>query len=501
MLFVADSSQSLAAMFDRLRPEPSERIVSSAVFVAPTVGAPILSHASLLLGPPAMGKHSWDSWAARELAPIFAKVPQPELPRFAISDGGFLAVRETMTVRQARDWLRFALDTGQTASLGFLPHAVVRVGPPKAPALARPGNVTPASAFVAKTVRPVFGFLFRATEEGPTAIPERWAVDPSQPRKPLLDLVGIDVVDADARIRGAPAPPGIFLGRISRKAWLARVEYKRDIRQIHVWIRLESVRVDPYALELEVREYVDNDLADSRRLRLADVRLPARVRGRLFVHLPTLGRQLQRTIRLLHRDGELLDERVGFNFIERMEVGMGFGEGAPPTAVRVGDWDESPSLPERLGNLDWIDDEYRKWLERGARRRIVTGSDYSSVLRSRLARARRELLVIDSYFGKEPSDWSMLDAVGIPIRVLTGWQATPPPIARAGVEARIWTTPPIPFHDRFYLWSGGGFNIGTSPGGLTGRRLFRIDELSRPEVDVLRTQFNAWWRDPQTAPL
>jgi len=493
----ARSDDLFTSLVERLFPLPSERVVVSALFSEQTDQSWRLSHASALVGPPRMGLLNWGQWAQSELAPKIT--PPPDFPgTFAVVQDGLMAVRQTATVRQATRWLHAAVSTGRLPALGALPRGEVQLESPRAPVLARPGNATPASRFVTETVRPVTGFLFSVAEPKNVAVSTDWAVGSNSLR--VDELLGIDASTELARVSGEPAPAGILFGRVSRQAWIARIAYRHHEEVLHVWLRMESARVDPYDLELEIREYVGGDLADSRRLRLADVPLPARIRGRLGLRLPTLGREVQRTIRLYRRDGELLDEQREFSFVERIKVDMEV-DGSRGPALKVGDWRPSPGVTERLADLDRVEDQYRSWLARGARRRVVSGIDVTRALQTRLARAKRELLVIDSYFGNNANDWTILDDVKVPIRILTGWQAHPPPTPRLATQARKWTTSPIPYHDRFYLWTGGGLNVGTSANGLAGVRLFRIDELSLAEVSALRLQFNSWWGDSRATPL
>ncbi|HEX2015322.1 MAG TPA: hypothetical protein VGN69_01415 [Solirubrobacteraceae bacterium] len=489
----------LDELSSRFEPLKSERVVLSAFAVDGEEGWS-LTHASLLVGPPAMARSSWGDWERRELAVDLGLAPKGLAADLALRDGTLLAVRQSMTMRAAVEWLRRTISDDFTPAVGNLPRAAIALDEPRAPVLARPGNDTPASGFVLSTVRPVTSFLFGAVAAPAAVAPDAWEVEGDTVR--LARLLGIDVPTDLQRTLGKPAAPGVLIGRVSRRAWIARVMYEHEEELLHVWLRLESARVDPHALELEIREYIDGDLADCRRLRLADVPLPARIRGRLGIKLPTLGRGIERTLSLYDRDGELLDQQVGFNFVESIHFSLTVngsqgpeftaGDGRPPAAVR-----------ERLNDLQRVENSYRSWLGRGARRRVISGRDATGHLRARLARARKELLVMDPYFGADHTDWSVLDRVSVPVRILTGWKAQRPPSPRPGVQARKWTAKkdPIPYHDRFYLWEESGLHVGTSPSGLTGNRAFRIDELAAPEVRVLKACFAEWWTDSRVAPL
>jgi hypothetical protein len=108
-----------------------------------------------------------------------------------------------------------------------------------------------------------------------------------------------------------------------------------------------------------------------------------------------------------------------------------------------------------------------------------------------LERAHGELLVVDPYF----RDWPLLENLGgQPPRVLIGPDVDPPPPTFTGKAAR-WRSGLAPFHDRFFLWEGGGVSVGTSAGAVRDR-LFRIVRMGAAESDVLRSRFALWWSDP-----
>ena len=150
--------------------------------------------------------------------------------------------------------------------------------------------------------------------------------------------------------------------------------------------------------------------------------------------------------------------------------------------------------------------------------RVVT--DPSSALlrlRSVLARARRELLALDPYFGWNINDWTVFDDVTVGVRVLTGHgrydrrtaalrsqEVLAPPSGTAAfspsLEVRSWRAGSAPWHDRLYLWEGGGLSVGTSPSGLGGR-LAPIDRIGEVEAAAWRDHFEIWWADPLAQPL
>lgn len=483
----------LAARFE---PLPSEKAVISALFYL-TGEDWLLTHASVLVGPPAMGQRSWSDWARSELASEVGLAAPGVEAKFCRRQGEFLAVRQSTTLKRAGDWVRSAYETGEAPALGSLPVALASLNPPRAPALARPGNDTPASGFVLNTVRPCIGFRFQGDLYAESECPHYWDFGPGRLR--IEELLGIDVPVREEQ-HADPAPPGVFYGRISRRAWIPRVFYKQEEELLHVWLRFERHRIEPQDLEVELREYADQDLADVRRVRLADIPLSSKVKGRLGLKLPTLGRNLSRTAALYHRDGELLDQQVNFSFVEGVDISVRV-DGGPSSQIRVGEKRPAPNMFERVTDLERVESSYRWWFARGAKKRLISGVDAKPWLKSRLARAKGELLVIDPYFGKDSMDWELLRTTRVPVRVLTGRDAKPPPAAISDIKARRWMKMPIPFHDRFYLWHGGGLNVGASPAGFAGKRMFRIDELSKAEVGALEIRFEAWWRDRSTKPL
>lgn len=439
-----------------------------------------------------MSRLSWSDWVRHERGADLGLAAVGMAARFALKRPTYLLGRESLTVRQGQAWLAGAL-AGTAPVVGALPAAAASLAPTRAPALARAGNTQPAAGYVLKTERPATGFRF--VTDASVVVPETLTVS-SQLVRPA-NLVGIDLPTGKSRI-GEPAPAGVFLGRLSRRAWISGVRYEPKEELFFVNLRLE--RADPYELELEVREYVDGDLADLRRLRLADIRLPAAVKKRLTVRLPTLGRHLTRTINLYGRGGELLDERVGFNIVESVHFAIAVN-GSPGPTITVGEKRTAPLASERLADVARVEQQYEWWLDNGARRRLINGVDASKLLARRLRRASGELLIIDPYFGVNPTDWDLLKSLTLPVRILTGSWAKPAAQPLANIQARKWTKGPPPYHDRFYVWGGGGLNVGASPGGLNGHRAFRIDELSEAEMRAIRTVFADWWGDAAAKPL
>jgi hypothetical protein len=323
MADLPDRIATLDRIWERLAPMPSERAVLSAVYETPAAGMPQLRFASLLIGPAAMTRLDWSDWNRRHLQPELAMLPSGAPGAFAKSGDGWTAGRTDLTLSKARRWVQQVLIGGEAPPAGPLPAALAAFRMASAPVLARSGNRSPASSYVLSTVRPVIGYFFPALEKSELLLPQWWPTD-DHLVLPWFSALGIDLptVADDQRI-SPPSPPGLLIGRVSRTAWLNSVRYDGSVDRFVVGVWLEPKRADFHRLLIDVREYVDGEIAFSARTDLSDVRIPARARGRLWLNLPTLGRGLQRAVSLYERDGTLLDHRERFAFIERCHVPVG----------------------------------------------------------------------------------------------------------------------------------------------------------------------------------
>jgi len=160
--------------------------------------------------------------------------------------------------------------------------------------------------------------------------------------------------------------------------------------------------------------------------------------------------------------------------------------------VTTGDTRQAQDIVELLGAVERVRNQYATMRREGTANRIFHDIDAGrEALRSILRRVPGELLVVDAYL----RDWELLSAVsGPPPRVLIGSDVPPPPPGFAGSVGR-WRKGHAPFHDRFFLWEGGGVSVGTSAGAIHDR-LFRIVRMSPVEADTLRSQFALWWQNP-----
>jgi hypothetical protein len=212
------------------------------------------------------------------------------------------------------------------------------------------------------------------------------------------------------------------------------------------------------------------------------------------------GAGLQRELSLYDRDGSLLDHFDRFALVESIHMSLLVNGGS--TSFTVGERRASPAIDERLASFERVEQQYRELLAYGMRRRVVqTRDDAVRYLRDRLARAQSEIRIMDPYFGNDPADWDVLVRVTQPVRVIRDPQKVPVPATPARLQVRRFVAQgrPVPFHDRVYLWDDTGLSDGTSPNGF-GRRVFRIDELARPESDAWRVLFDRWWASPDFKP-
>lgn len=277
-------------------------------------------------------------------------------------------------------------------------------------------------------------------------------------------------------------------------------------------------RASPGDLEVDLEEYADDGLAQARRIRLADLALPGGSPERVTVALPTLGPGLRRRLRLYDRAGRLLDTCDATAFVSQIKITMTghIGDESTTRHVSLGQAPAAPNPVTRLAALDTAEAGYTRLLTEGLSRRILDDPVTAlAAIQEAVQSARDDLLILDPYFGHQPADWAALEKVAVPVRVLTMHKqfakaatATKPaqpdvlmPLPpHAGIQhvpllgIRSWSQK-APWHDRVYLWVGGGLTVGGSPSGL-GKRLRRLDRLSPVEADAWRTRFEALWVDP-----
>jgi hypothetical protein len=359
----------------------------------------------------------------------------------------------------------------------------------------------------------VIGYRFPVSEPG-TALaqpPSSWHFGVIKTPQPLLNLstlVGFNIIS------GSPPVPALAIGRLRRTAWFSGI---RLTNNIEADITLTPDRASLGDLEVDLEEYADDGLVQARRLRLADIALPPGSPEQVTVALPTLGPGLRRQLRLYDLVGRLLDNCDVTAFLAQIDITMTADVDGQTATSRfaVGTPPATPTPVTRLAALDSAESGYTRLLTEGLDRRILDDPTTAlTVIQDALEDAKDDLLVLDPYFGHQPTDWAALQKVTVPVRVLTMHKqfakpasarkpaqppVMPPPPPSAdiqhlpGLQIRSWSQK-APWHDRFYLWAGGGLTVGGSPSGL-GARLMRVDRLNPVEANAWRTRFEAWWPD------
>lgn len=492
-------------LLDRLGPEDDEVAVLSALYDRDE-GDLVLRHAKLLFGPAAIGESSWAKWHYDEqVRPLAGDPAAMDLPPNWLCDhGDFVAGRAVLSRDEARAWLQQLASDRLLPRAGVLPSARAGLAVPKAFLRVFPNLDTPLSP-AAVMSRPLQGFFFEAEPRPDRDFPDTWTIEGVGIFGAPLTALGIGVRMA-SNVVAHPPPVGLLVARMERCAWLIDARGSGDYENFDLHIGWDPARCDLADLEVEFEEWEADELAYSRRLDLGEIELPGRESGnRGVLSLPTLGQRLRHAARLHDRDGTLLDMTAPHWLVEQMhftlEVGVEGSDQKSKTTTKLGE-PYSPTARERIERFDRAEREYREWLERGLAGRIIR--DPASALtfvKNELKLARGELLVLDPYFGADVADWEVLRAASVPVRVLTGAKANPPVAPLPNVDARRFKFKKAPgFHDRLYLWEGGGLSVGTSPSGL-GKRDARVDRLGTVEADGWRALFETYWQSDDYVPL
>ena len=504
------------ALIDRMEIEVDEEIVASLVARRTEEGTWLLQFGSVLAGPSGMCRSSWLEWRdeqsgsmnpATKLLVLWGH-PAQQWQTFDEVVGSWRLLRFSMCAENLSAWLAAVLAAGHVG----VPDAWDPINASAQPAdawlrlFAHQDN--PTSRLASMVGRPVLGWahpLAPPPGTGPTeAPPQEWALEPGQhPFPGLLFLAGISVSElSDVRVAQS-----LLIGHIERRAWIEEVRGAQpDLSTFDVRVQLDPTRVALWDLAIDLEESDrSGHILNARRLRLADVAIPNHGAADVTVRLPTLGSQVVRRVRLYDRDGRLLDVADNVVLLEQIHLQVSTGAGSATTAS-IGS-PRPATLMTRLAALDRCEEGYRQLLEAGVTNRVVLpNAAGAQALRSQLAAARVELLIFDPYFGADTSNWAVLDDVQVPIKCLIGKDAQTiagiAPLA-PNIEVRHWslTKPRTPeFHDRAYLWQGGGLVVGTSPNGLGGR-LAMIDALDGATSVFLTRQFQIWWSDPRFTPV
>ncbi len=502
---------ALQALFDRLQVrDRGERAVISLVAAESGAAQWQLRFGSVLIGPEAMSRLTWEEWARVDRR----SERTADLSMYGVRLKDW---REFDFVQEGWRYTRFSCPPAEAADLvaGALAHGRLEIpaGPPVLVNLVRadaflqlfPKVGTGTSLLAAQAHRPLIGWFHPRVEEAAPQVAEVPTEVCVEPGRHGFDLALLLLGLCPKSIWGLAATPGLLVGRLRREAWITDARGARpDQRTFDVSLRLDPTQISLWELELDLEEMNDSgELMNARRLRLADIELPEHGADSVTVRMPTIGRRVTRRLRLYDSGGRLLDAAERVVLVEAVHLSVGPFDAAPSVSV-LGD-DTSPSLVRRLADLDRSEQEYVELLRAGATDRVV--SDQASGragIAKRLAAARGELLVFDPYFGNNGDDWDLLRSVAGPIRVLTSSTVStrPPSHLASKVLVRGWRASKgkPPFHDRGYLWDGGGISVGTSPNGL-GQRLSVVDMVEPAVVAVLQRSFEIWWADSRAAPL
>lgn len=459
---------------------------------------------SVLFGPATLLGASWPEWhSADTLSPLTRfsgyRVDLADWRNFDHRIDNWLFSRCIVRSATAANWLSDLFDTGE-AQLSSGTNIRAHLGVPPTLLSLFQHTDTPAGKLMAMAARPVRGWVhpIHSPQHTPHCPPSRWSPTAGRPFSATLQLLGLSIPPL---LHVTQPPRGLLVGNLQREAWIGRMGGSQpDLSEFEIDIRLDPTRRAVWQLTIDVEETdLDGHLVGARRLRLSDVTRPPHGASAVTVALPTLGRGIVRRIRLHGLDNELLDaaddvrlaERVGLSVPKGAEVSL-IGNSRQYTGA-------GSDLGSRLQALDSLDDAYAQMLSNGLAQRIVrTRSDGDATLIDQLAAARGELLVFDAYFGRGGADWSLFAQVNVPIKVLVEDPRIKSPsvgVTAHSLELKRWSKKPVPFHDRAYLWSGGGLSVGTSPNGL-GKRLSLINVLDKPVVDGLIAEFHLWWKDP-----
>lgn len=487
-----------------LEPEPGEHAVLS-VILRRSPGSLLLVTASLLVGPEKMSLFSWPRW--RRECGIRHGLSDGGDPQFVHQVGDWTVGRARASLSEATGWLSAAVD-GTAPALGPIPASMTSLQMAVAPVQVFPKTDSSVSNLITGTTRPVRGFFFPSEHEGPEGLEWQWDIDGDRIPNAPHELLGLFVPSDDS----APVhtPSGLLVGRLEPRAWLIETRGGADLATFDVHIGLDPERIDLLDLEIEYEERVESEVVLNQRVRLED--LPTRkIRGsdRFVVALPTLGPKVAHAVRLRDRDGLLLDMTDSYYLAER--IGITLVAGGSESEILLGHRSPLPSLVERSARVKGIVEQYREWFERGIDGKVFSEEDDArEALVAHLEQSRGPLIVCDAFFAstqrdRDPEpDWALLRPLGRPIRVLTSARAKSarPTPEIAHLEVREWRSKNrgLPFHDRWYLWEGGGVHVGTSPNGFGGR-LFRMQRLGAVESKALKVRFEAWWASDSVHPV
>jgi hypothetical protein len=521
------------SLLDRLQIEPDDSVVFSFAALHQQGGPPGLIFASALFGPPEMAEQSWPAWSANVSPSTSVLVQQWQAggvdiaawTNFAEERDGWIFGRSSrgapIAIGDTTSWLGDLL-ASRLAEIPGGPAVQVQVRAAGGVTRTFPFLASPAGLLVGAVHRPTIGYFFQVEVDLAAAdAPNTWEVDgypvPSAP----LWVLGLPLANLPLHSKpfdpDAPPVPGVYVGRVERRAWIAGLRAAPGADTYRIALGIDEQRINLADLEIDLEEFREGELISARRLRLGDLalpQLPIPPGHELSVEMPSLGPELHRQVRLYDRDGLLLDITDRMPTIETIRLVVEAGDTAPVATVIGG----APpvALLERLARADKADLDYAQLLQEGLAGRVIDDPSKGLPVLTDLLQAHGDLAVLDPYFGWSVLDWSVLDKAIGHVRVLTGHGqykrtgtlikqrvAAPPPgtaPAAASLTVRSWRGGTPPWHDRFYLWEGGGLAVGTSPNGL-GKRVARLDRLNANEAAGWRNLFNTWWTSAAVLPV
>jgi hypothetical protein len=500
-------TDNIDVFLERLNPAPGDSLVISVAAIEHD-GQWSAVFASILAGPSGMADQSWATWLENAqnddlgTESLLSTTSRPIATwiKFDYEVRNWRFIRFSVPLSELRDVLTDAIEL-RKIDVPDADGVTITYGSELRPVRTLWHETTAASRLVHGAGRPITGWYagllvptdvnFSDESGGDEAFPATWTIDGLPIPGGSLFLAGFST----SQLLGKPPEPGVVFGRVDRLAWLGKLRGGPGLETFSVAVLRDENGPMLWDLEIDLEERDDLGLLGFRRLRLSDLRLPSFNIDAVDVLFPTLGTQMIRKVTLTDRDGNLLDGTEGFNIVE--SIGIKINDEPPRTLVGPQS-STTASVNDRLARMNRVEDEYARLLSEGAKDRIVAvGDDGVARLAEWLEAADEELLVFDPYFDKD-ANWKVLEKVAIPIRLLTGRKGALPSgalsMASNSLKVKVWagigSNPP--FHDRAYLWRGGGLKVGTSPSGL-GHRLSLLDTLTPTLATDLTKRFETWW--------
>jgi len=470
----------------------------------------VLSHGSVILGGSTPAAMPWPEWHERECGHgesstlkllALAGSPSDEWTQFDHALDGWRMLRFLVPGVELPDWLTRAVSPDGSIRVGT--GDVIQVNATAAEAVIRvlTGTNTSTGRLAAMVARPLVGWMhpLTATEkDGGAMPPDEWAVNGISVRAATTFLTGIAVTSYD----GCHPAHGLLIAKTVSVAWIRQLRGGPQGDTFSIRAGLDPEQIAMWDLVVDMEEFdSDDNLVAGRRVALADLELPSHGADDITIELPAVGSDLKRNIRVFHRDGRLLDAATDVRILRAIHLTIQVNDGEPQTTI-MGDEAPPSTLVTRLAAVDAADEAFDRMLEQGVPNRLVLpGDDGRTLLAKRLSAARGELSIFDPYFHRDV-DWDVLRQVTVPMRLITTRKPeTRTLVSGLNINIRVWRGgDKAPFHDRGYLWQGGGLAVGTTPSSL-GDRLSLIDEMSTAVHKRLTQEFELWWNDVSCKPL